>query len=123
MEEAVDNIPAVDSASEETPMEVTAPKSKHVRVPPPSVAANGVKGNSVSPQPTTGANGRQSRPQSANRAPGAPVRYFILKSINRENVERSIDQGVWSTQVCSCCKILCARTGHWCTAAHVLLTY
>ena len=96
MEEAADNTPAVDSANEATPMEVTAPKSKHVRIPPPNVATNGVKSNSSSPQKPVG---RQSRPQSANRGPGAPVRYFVIKSINRENVERSIDQGVWSTQV------------------------
>ncbi len=96
MEEAADNTPAVDSASEATPMEVTAPKSKHVRIPPPNVATNGIKSNSTSPQKPAG---RQSRPQSANRGPGAPVRYFVIKSINRENVERSIDQGVWSTQV------------------------
>ncbi len=96
MEEAADNTPAVDSASEATPMEVTAPKSKHVRIPPPNVTTNGIKSNSTSPQKPAG---RQSRPQSANRGPGAPVRYFVIKSINRENVERSIDQGVWSTQV------------------------
>ena len=77
-------------------MEVTAPKSKHVRIPPPNVATNGIKSNTSSPQKPAG---RQSRPQSASRGPGAPVRYFVIKSINRENVERSIDQGVWSTQV------------------------
>ena len=95
MEEAADNTPAVDSANEATPMEVTASKSKHVRIPPPNVATNGIKSNSSPEKPA----GRQSRPQSANRGPGAPVRYFVIKSINRENVERSIDQGVWSTQV------------------------
>ena len=99
MQDAADTIPAVDSA--ETPMEVT--KSKHVKIPPPNITTNGIKSASVSPQQPFG---RQSRPQSANKiqfggnkGPGAPVRYFILKSTNRENVERSIEQGVWSTQV------------------------
>lgn len=98
MQDAADTIPAVDST--EMPMEVT--KSKHVKIPPPNITQNGIKSASVSPQQPFG---RQSRPQSANRVqfggnkgPGAPVRYFILKSTNRENVERSIEQGVWSTQ-------------------------
>lgn len=93
MEDATDNTPAVDSANEDS---VAKAKARHVKIPPPNHAFNGVKGTSVSPQPT---GGKQSRPQSANRGSAAPVRYFILKSYNRENVERSIDQGVWSTQV------------------------
>ena len=106
MEEAVDPIPAVDSTNENTSVEVTATKPKHAKIPPPSVAApavaaaNGVKRKSVSPQQQQQLQaGRQSRPQSANRGSGAPVRYFMIKSLIRENVERSIEQGVWSTQV------------------------
>lgn len=93
MEDATDNTPAVDSANEES---VAKAKARHVKIPPPNHVSNGVKGNSISPQPAAG---KQSRPQSANRGSAAPVRFFILKSYNRENVERSIDQGVWSTQV------------------------
>ena len=93
MEDAPDNTPAVDSANEDS---VAKAKARHVRIPPPKHVSNGIKGNSISPQPAAG---KQSRPQSANRGSAAPVRYFILKSYNRENVERSIDQGVWSTQV------------------------
>ena len=77
-----------------TAMDTSATNNKHKRIPPP-VKLNGVKSNPVSPQHT---NGRHNRPASASRNPGAPVRYFILKSHNRENVERSIDKGVWSTQ-------------------------
>ena len=93
MEDATDDAPAVDSANEES---VAKAKARHVKIPPPKHVTNGIKGNSISPQPAAG---KQSRPQSANRGSAAPVRYFILKSYNRENVERSIDQGVWSTQV------------------------
>lgn len=135
MDDPADNIPAVDSATEETPMEVTATKPKHVKIPPPSLPANGVKSNTVSPQQPVG---RQSRPQSANKASGAPVRYFILKSYNRENVERSIDQGVWSTQVrltfnlflysrspcitCAACIMRIAQTAAVCLATQLSLT-
>lgn len=93
MEDATDSTPAVDSANEDSATKVSATKSKHVKIPPPNLTSNGVKST------TPSLAGRQSRPQSANRGFGAPVRYFILKSYNRENVERSIDQGVWSTQV------------------------
>ena len=78
-----------------TAMDTSATNNKHKRIPPP-VKLNGIKSNPASPQR---ANGRHNRPASASRNPGAPVRYFILKSHNRENVERSIDKGVWSTQV------------------------
>lgn len=92
-EEVLDGVSGVDSGL--APMDTTvANKPKHTRVPP-SVKLNDVRSNETSPHP----NGRQARPSSASRNPGAPIRYFILKSHNRENVERSIDQGVWSTQV------------------------
>lgn len=94
MEDAPDLTPAVDSANQDA---ATKAKAKHVKIPPPNQGSNGLKRNSISPQPAVG--GKQSRPQSASRGSAAPVRYFILKSYNRENVERSIDQGVWSTQV------------------------
>lgn len=93
MEDAPDLTPAVDSANQDSAAKA---KARHVKIPPPNQASNGIKRNSISPQP---AGGKQSRPQSASRGSAAPVRYFILKSYNRENVERSIDQGVWSTQV------------------------
>lgn len=110
MEDAPDLTPAVDSTNQDS---VAQAKARHVKIPTPNQASNGVKRNSISPQP---AGGKQSRPQSANRASTAPVRYFILKSYNRENVERSIDQGVWSTQVSvqtatliCMCVMLCKR--------------
>ena len=110
MEDAPDLTPAVDSANQDP---AATAKARHVKIPPPNQASNGIKRNSISPQP---AGGKQSRPQSATRGSTAPVRYFILKSYNRENVERSIDQGVWSTQVSTqstelmcMCVMLCAR--------------
>lgn len=90
-EEALDRgVTAMDTST-------TNNSGKHRRIPPP-VKLNGSKSNPVSPQHT---NGKQTRPVSASRNSGGPVRFFILKSHNRENVERSIDQGVWSTQVSS----------------------
>ena len=93
-EEVLDGVSAVNSGVAPMDTSINNNRPKHTRVPPP-VKLNGVRSNATSSQP----NGRQARPASANRNPGAPVRYFILKSHNRENVERSIDQGVWSTQV------------------------
>lgn len=48
-----------------------------------------------------------SRPQSAPRQRSARgSRYFLLKSISLENIEISVAQGIWATQVCS---IVCTK--------------
>lgn len=48
-----------------------------------------------------------SRPQSAPRQQSARgSRYFLLKSISLENIEISVAQGIWATQVCS---IVCTK--------------
>ena len=47
------------------------------------------------------------RPQSAPRQRSARgSRYFLLKSISLENIEISVAQGIWATQVCS---IVCTK--------------
>lgn len=38
------------------------------------------------------------RPPTPGRG-GGPRRFFVLKSTNMENVERSMQTGLWSTQV------------------------
>ena len=41
----------------------------------------------------------QSRLKPVEAGSGGTKRYFVLKSVNAENVERSMQTGLWSTQV------------------------
>ena len=41
----------------------------------------------------------QSRLKPVEAGSGGSKRYFVLKSVNAENVERSMQTGLWSTQV------------------------
>lgn len=43
-------------------------------------------------------NGQQNQNKSSTPLPQGISRYFIVKSCNRENLELSVEQGVWATQ-------------------------
>ncbi len=43
----------------------------------------------------------RSKRQDSGQTPRKGTRYFLLKSISLENVEISVAEGIWATQVCS----------------------
>ena len=46
---------------------------------------------------TTGSSGATPTPPPGSKG---PARYFIVKSNNHSNIEHSIKNGIWATQVC-----------------------
>ena len=66
-------------------------------------AGNGVAGRpGITRIPVPKFKGTTASSQSAPTPPGSrgPARYFIVKSNNHSNIEHSIKNGIWATQVC-----------------------
>ena len=70
----------------------SAPKRQSA---PSSQAGNASAG---SPRPQSQAD-RPPKPQSQPQQQSGATRYFLLKSVSIENIERSVEEGIWATQV------------------------
>lgn len=51
------------------------------------------------PSNVEGCNFLESSNESKNTKPGYQTRYFIIKSLNYDNIQLSLERGIWATQV------------------------
>ena len=88
------------SAASAEPMRVD---SGFVKMEPgqavPAPSRNGTQAQATPHGGTVPGMRPQSRLKPVEAGSGGTKRYFVLKSVNAENVERSMQTGLWSTQV------------------------
>ncbi len=83
--------------------------SKRVPIPAPPTSAKEMKDGAAAPSLAP-------KPKSTYvpRVPKKGSRYFIMKSVNGPNLEYSMENGVWATQVCSADTFPLQRTSALC---------
>lgn len=74
----------------------SAPKRQPV---PVSGQASAATARSQPQAEPSQAHALQQMPQQQQQSSGA-TRYFLLKSVSIDNIEKSVAEGVWATQVC-----------------------
>lgn len=94
-------------------------KAKRIPIPVPPHAKGATKGPSKAAPKTASTNGPKSVtvPTASNKT----ARYFIMKSVSGPNVEYSIANGVWATQVCIITQPFLGGYRHTCGSSAMLV--